>query len=381
MLYYLIEYLDELYGPPGFGVVQFITVRAALAAVTALFIAMFVGGRIIRWLKHQQVGERVRRDVIVSHAHKAGTPTMGGLIILLSMLGATLLWGAITEVYVWLIVLATAWMGIFGFADDYIKVVKGDKKGLAPLIKVVGQVSLGLLVGAILYFHPQFEPVQSITYVPFLKDRFLDYDFLSASVGFDVGWLIYIAVAVFIITAVSNSVNITDGLDGLASGVSAFVALGLVALSYIAGNAVLANFLSSIYLPGAGELSVFAAAMAAACFGFLWYNGYPASVFMGDTGSLSLGAAIGTMMLMIKKELLLPLLCAVFFVEACSVIIQTSYFKYTKRKSGEGKRVFRIAPLHHHYEAKGQHEAKIVLRFWIVTALAVIATLLTLRIR
>ncbi|NBB86167.1 MAG: phospho-N-acetylmuramoyl-pentapeptide-transferase, partial [Bacteroidetes bacterium] len=275
MLYYLIEYLDRLYDPPGFQVVQFITVRAALAAVTALFIALFLGKRIIRWLRAQQLGERVRDDVIVSHAHKAGTPTMGGVIILLSILGATLLWGALQEVYVWLIVLATAWMGAFGFADDYIKTVKQDKRGLAPRIKVVGQVTLGILVGGVLYFHPAFAEVRSITYLPFIRDGFVDYAVLGTIGPVDLTWLLYIGVSVFIITALSNSVNITDGLDGLATGVTAFVSLGLLALTYIAGNVVLANFLNSIYLPGAGELAVFAAAMAAACFGFLWYNGFP----------------------------------------------------------------------------------------------------------
>jgi len=381
MLYYLIEYLDRLYDPPGFQVVQFITVRAALAAVTALFIALFLGKRIIRWLRAQQLGERVRDDVIVSHAHKAGTPTMGGVIILLSILGATLLWGALQEVYVWLIVLATAWMGAFGFADDYIKTVKQDKRGLAPRIKVVGQVTLGILVGAVLYFHPEFAEVRSITYLPFIRDGFIDYAVLGTIGLVDLTWLLYIGVSVFIITALSNSVNITDGLDGLATGVTAFVSLGLLALTYIAGNVVLANFLNSIYLPGAGELAVFAAAMAAACFGFLWYNGFPASVFMGDTGSLALGAAVGAIMLMIRKELLLPLLGLVYLVEAGSVIIQTGYFKYSRWRTGTGQRVFRMAPLHHHYEAKGEHEAKIVLRFWIIAALAVIATLLVLRIR
>ncbi|NBC00133.1 MAG: phospho-N-acetylmuramoyl-pentapeptide-transferase [Bacteroidetes bacterium] len=381
MLYYLIEYLDRLYDPPGFQVVQFITVRAALAAVTALFIALFLGKRIIRWLRAQQLGERVRDDVIVSHAHKAGTPTMGGVIILLSILGATLLWGALQEVYVWLIVLATAWMGAFGFADDYIKTVKQDKRGLAPRIKVVGQVTLGILVGAVLYFHPEFAEVRSVTYLPFIRDGFIDYAVPGTIGPVDLTWLLYIGVSVFIITALSNSVNITDGLDGLATGVTAFVSLGLLALTYIAGNVVLANFLNSIYLPGAGELAVFAAAMAAACFGFLWYNGFPASVFMGDTGSLALGAAVGATMLMIRKELLLPLLGLVYLVEAGSVIIQTGYFKYSRWRTGKGQRVFRMAPLHHHYEAKGEHEAKIVLRFWIIAALAVIATLLVLRIR
>lgn len=385
MLYYLISYLERKFQPPGFQAVQFITVRAALAAITALFIALFIGRSIIRWLERQQIGERVREGKaagVVDHTHKAGTPTMGGVIILMAILGSTLLWGAIAEVYVWLIMLATAWMGAFGFADDYIKVVKKDKRGLAPRVKVIGQVSLGVIVGGVLYFHPHFAAVRSMTDMPFLRDIVLDYDVLQGwIVDFDLGWLIYIPVVIFIITATSNAVNLTDGLDGLAAGVTAIVAMGLVALCYVSGNIRLAEFLGVMYLPGAGELTIFATAMSAACFGFLWFNGYPASVFMGDTGALALGAAVSTLALMVKKELLLPLLCLVFFMETVSVIIQTSYFRYTRRRTGEGKRVFRMAPLHHHYEAKGTHEVKIVIRFWIITVITVIATLLSLRIR
>ncbi|MDQ7041090.1 MAG: phospho-N-acetylmuramoyl-pentapeptide-transferase [Rhodothermus sp.] len=381
MLYYLLQYLEVTYQPPGFQVFRFITVRAVLAALTALALSLFVGRRIIRWLQRKQLGEHVRNDMLISHAHKAGTPTMGGLIILLSLLVSVLLWGAIAEVYVWLALLATAWMGAFGLLDDYIKTILRDKRGLAPRIKLIGQVSLGLIVGSVLYFHPQFAEIHTITYVPFLKDRVFDYYFFGESLSVDIGWAVYLPVAVFIVTAVSNAVNITDGLDGLAAGTTAFVAGGLMVFAYISGNAILADFLNDLYLPGAGELAVFAAAMAAACLGFLWYNGYPAQVFMGDTGALALGAAIGTLALMVKKELLLPLLGAVYFVEALSVIIQTTYFKYTRWRTGTGRRVFRIAPLHHHFEAMGLHESKIVIRFWIITALTVLATLLTLRIR
>jgi phospho-N-acetylmuramoyl-pentapeptide-transferase len=381
MLYYLLQYLEVTFEPPGFQVFRFITVRAALAALTALMLSLFLGRRIIGWLKRQQLGEHVREDVPISHAHKAGTPTMGGLIILLSLLGSVLLWGAIAEVYVWLALLATAWMGLFGLVDDYIKTVKRDKRGLTPRIKLAGQVSLGLMVGSVLYFHPQFAEIHTITYVPFLKDKVFDYYFFGDSLPVDLGWLVYLPVAVFIVTAVSNAVNITDGLDGLAAGTTAFVAAGLMVFAYVSGNAILADFLNDLYLPGAGELTVFAAAMAAACLGFLWYNGYPAQVFMGDTGALALGAAVGTLALMVKKELLLPLLGAVYFIEALSVIIQTTYFKYTRWRTGRGQRVFRIAPLHHHFEAMGLHESKIVIRFWILTALTVLATLLTLRIR
>lgn len=385
MLYYLIQYLEARFEPPGFQVIQFITVRASLAALTALFISMIVGRRIITWLAAQQLGEQVREGVAagaVNHAHKAGTPTMGGLIILFAVLGATLLWGAIAEVYVWLVVVATAWMGAVGFADDYIKVVRKDKSGLPARIKIIGQVTLGLFVGIVIYFHPDFSTFHNLTYLPFVADETLDYNFLGNLVaGVDLGWVIYIPVVIFIVTALSNAVNLTDGLDGLAAGTTGLVAIGLTALAYIAGNAVFSDFLNEMMLPGAGEMTVFAAALAAGCFGFLWYNGYPATVFMGDTGALALGAAVGTMALMIKKELLLPLLCSVFFVESLSVIIQTSWFKYTRKKTGTGRRVFRMAPIHHHFEAGGTHEAKIVMRFWLVTALTVVMTLLILRIR
>lgn len=385
MLYYLIDYLERLYQPPGFQAIQFTTVRAGLAAITALVIAIFVGRRIINWLEKQQVGEQIRHGVdagLVDHTHKRGTPTMGGVIILLALLGSTILWGDLTEVYVWTIILATAWMGAFGFADDYIKTVKKNKTGLPAKIKLVGQVSLGIIVASILYFHPQFADVNTLTSLPFLKDYVVDYNFLSQwAGGVDVGWVIYFPVCIFIITALSNAVNLTDGLDGLAAGVTGIVALGLIVLCYVPGNALIAGYLNEMTLPGSGELVIFAAAMATSCLGFLWYNGYPATVFMGDTGSLALGAAVGTLALMIKKELLLPLLCLVFFVETLSVIIQTTYFKYTRRKTGVGKRVFKMAPIHHHFEVKGLHETKIVVRFWIITAITVIATLLTLRIR
>lgn len=385
MLYYFIEYLERVFQPPGFQIIQYITVRAGLAAITSLALTLFAGRAIIRWLSDKQIGEQVRTGQMagaVDHSHKQGTPTMGGLIILLSVLGSTILWGAVTEVYVWLILMATAWMGAFGFADDYIKVVKQDKSGLPARIKLIGQVSLGLIVGSVLYFHPQFSDIHTLTYLPFVKDETLDYDFLQyLFTGIDLGWLIYIPIVIFIIAALSNAVNLTDGLDGLAAGVTGIVALGLTALCYIAGNAVFAGFLNEMLLPGAGELTIFAAALAASCFGFLWYNGYPASIFMGDTGALSLGAAVGTLTLMVRKELLLPVLCAVFFWESLSVILQTTWFRYTRKKTGEGRRIFRMAPIHHHYEASGTHENKIVLRFWLITAMTVIAALLMLRIR
>lgn len=387
MLYYLFDYLEKLYQPPGFQLIKFINNRAALAAITALVISLFFGRKIIGWLREKQIGEQVREGELagaVDHSHKAGTPTMGGVIILISVLGSTLLWGALTEVYVWLILLVTAWMGGFGFADDYIKVVKRNKSGLPARIKLVGQVSIGIILGSILYFHPRFEEVNTLTYLPYIPfvsaDRLNYYFYEGWFGGLDLGWVLYVGIAVFIVTAVSNAVNLTDGLDGLATGVTAIVASGLFALCYAAGRPDFAEFLNLIYLPGAGELAVFGIAMAAACFGFLWHNGYPASVFMGDTGSLALGAAVGGMAMMVKIELLLPLLCAIYFIETISVIIQTSYFKYTRKKTGVGKRVFKMAPIHHHYEAKGVHEAKIVVRFWIVTAITVLGTFLILRL-
>ena len=385
MLYYLIDYLEQIYQPPGFQMIRFITVRATLAAITAMFISMVVGRNIINWLSRKQLGERVREGAgagAVSHAHKAGTPTMGGIVILLSILTSTLLWGAIAEIYVILAILAISWMGAFGFLDDYIKTVRKDKDGLPPKVKVVGQIAIGVIIGSVLYFLPQFEEYHTLTYMPFLRDKSIDYNVLRfVTEDVDLGFVIYIPVVVFIMTGVSNAVNLTDGLDGLTTGVTAFVAGGLVILCYVSGNVVLAEFLDIMYIPGTGELTIFAAAMTASCFGFLWFNGYPATVFMGDTGSLALGAAVAALTLMIRMELLLPLLGAVYFLEASSVIIQTGYFKYTKSRTGVGKRVFLMAPLHHHFEARGTHEAKIVTRFWILTAVMVVATLLTLRIR
>ncbi len=385
MLYYLINHIDQLYEPPGFQVIQFITVRAALASITALGIAMGAGRGIIRWLRRQQLGEQVREGEaagVVSHAHKAGTPTMGGIIILLAVGGATLLWGAIANTYVWLALIATAGLGVVGFVDDYLQTVQNREEGLRPRHKLAGQVSIGLFVGGVLYFHPDFAAYNTFTFMPFLKDQVVDYDlFRFWELGVDLGWVVYLPVVVFIVTATSNAVNLTDGLDGLTTGVTAFVSLGLIALVYISGNVQFATFLNVMYLPGTGELTVFVAAVTAACFGFLWYNGYPATVFMGDTGALALGGAVGSTILMVRKELLLPLLGIVYFAEAVSVILQTSYFKYTRRRTGEGERIFRMAPLHHHYEALGMHEAKIVTRFWIVTAITVIAALLMLRIR
>jgi len=385
MLYYLIDYIEQLYHPPGFQVVQFITVRAALAAITALLIALGGGQRIIRWLRSEQIGEQIREGEAagaVSHAHKAGTPTMGGVIILTALLGATLLWGDVANLYVWLILVVTGGLGALGFVDDYIKTVRKHKQGLDARYKLAGQIGIGLFLGGVLYFYPPFAEYNTLTFVPFVKESVLNYDiFRFWELGMDLGWLVYLPVAAFITTGVSNAVNLTDGLDGLTTGVTAFVALGLSGLVYVSGNVELATFLNVMFLSGTGELTVFTTAMAAACLGFLWYNGYPATVFMGDTGALALGGAVGATALMARKELLLPLLGIVYFAEAVSVILQTSYFKYTRHRTGRGRRIFDMAPLHHHFEARGMHEAKIVTRFWIVTAITVIAALLLLRIR
>ncbi|MDX1438986.1 MAG: phospho-N-acetylmuramoyl-pentapeptide-transferase [Rubricoccaceae bacterium] len=384
MLYLFLNWLEQTFQPPGFQVFEFTTVRASLAAGTALLIGLFAGKKIIRWLRHQQIGETIREGQdagAVSHSHKAGTPTMGGLIILLAIAGATLLWGDLRNIYVWLALLATLWMGAFGFADDYIKVVRKNKKGLAKRVKLFGQISLGVLLGTFLMTWSHLEGMHTVSSMPFLPNGTFDYDFLTPLFGVELGWLVYIPVITFILTGVSNAVNLTDGLDGLTTGAAAFVTLGLIVMVYITGNSVMAEFVNDLFISGTGELTIFAAAVAAACFGFLWYNGFPAQVFMGDTGSLALGAAIGTLAILIKKELYLPLLCAIFVIETVSVIIQTSYFKYTRKKYGEGRRVFRMAPLHHHYEALGVHENKIVVRFWIVTALLVILTLFLLRLR
>ena len=383
MLYHLFTWLNETYHPPGFDVFRFITVRATLAAGTALLIAIFGGKPVIRSLRRRLIGETIREGEdagAVSHAHKAGTPTMGGLILLASLAGGVLLWGDLTNVYVWLALGATLWMGAFGFADDYIKVVRKNKKGLAERTKLIGQISLGLIVSGILLWLHALDGVHTITSLPLVPDGTVDYAALAPWSDL-AGRVVYVIAITFILTGVSNAVNLTDGLDGLTAGTTAFVMLGLVAMTYVTGNVNLAAFVNDVYLPGTGELTVFAAAVAAACFGFLWYNGHPAQVFMGDTGSLALGAAVGTLAILIKKELYLPVLCAVFFAETVSVIVQTGYFKYSRAKTGTGVRVFRMAPLHHHYEAQGIHESKIVIRFWIVSALLVILTLFLLRIR
>lgn len=377
MLYELFNWLEQTFALPGATAMAFISTRTGLAAVSSLLISLFIGKRIIAWLRRMQLGEVVRDDIGLDHQSKQGTPTMGGVIILLSTLIPSLLFVRMDSIYGWLIFFVMLTLGLVGFIDDYIKVVKKNKSGLAGRFKIAGQVSVGLVLGLVLYSHPNFEAVNTLSTVPFAKNLTIDYAYFGETVG----WFIYLGVSIFIITAVSNATNLTDGLDGLATGISAICGIVFAIFAYVSGRIDFSGFLDIMYLPGAGELTVFAAALVGACMGFLWYNTHPASVFMGDTGSLALGGAFGALALMLHKELLLPFICGVFFFETVSVIIQTSYFKYTKWTTGEGQRFFLMAPIHHHFEKKGWSESKIVVRFWIVAILMALISLLTLKIR
>ncbi|TYP92212.1 Phospho-N-acetylmuramoyl-pentapeptide-transferase [Fodinibius salinus] len=378
MLYELLHWFEVNFQPAGFGAFEFITTRAAVAAAMALFISVMIGQRIIKWLEKMQLREVIRDDIgLDNHLGKAHTPTMGGIIILLAVLIPALLWMKMDSIYTWMIILVTLLLGIVGFVDDYIKVVKQDKSGLSGTFKIIGQISVGLMVGLTLYFWPEFQDFNTLTTVPFLKSVNIDYAFLGEALG----WVIYIPMVIFVITAVSNATNLTDGLDGLAAGTSAIAGLILGIFAYVSGRTDFSDFLDIIYLPGSGELTIFCASLVGACMGFLWYNTHPASVFMGDTGSLALGGSFGALALMLHKELLLPIICGIFFIETISVIIQTTYFKFTKRKYGEGKRVFLMTPIHHHFEKKGLPESKIVVRFWIIALLLGILSLLTLKLR
>lgn len=378
MLYELIEYLETNYQPPGFGAFEFITTRSAVAAAMSLIISLLIGRRIIRWLERMQLKEVIREDIgLDNHLGKAHTPTMGGMIILLAILIPAILWMRMDSIYTWLIILVTLVLGIVGFVDDYIKVVKQDKSGLSSRFKLAGQITVGLALGGVLYFWPEFQDFNTLSTVPFLKRVNIDYAFLGEALG----WIIYIPVVIFIITALSNATNLTDGLDGLAAGTSAIAGLILGIFAYVSGRTDFSDFLDIIYLPGSGELTIFCASLVGACMGFLWYNAHPASVFMGDTGSLALGGAFGALALMLHKELLLPVICGIFFMETVSVIIQTTWFKYTRKKYGAGRRVFLMTPIHHHFEKKGWPESKIVVRFWIIAVLLGILSLLTLKLR
>ncbi|HEX9654067.1 MAG TPA: phospho-N-acetylmuramoyl-pentapeptide-transferase [bacterium] len=361
MLYYLLFPLREFVS--GLNLFRYITFRSAWAAITALLISFIVGPYIIKKLRENQIGEEIRADGPQTHLKKAGTPTMGGLIILSALVIPTLLWAKVTNIYILLIMFATLWMGIVGFVDDYLKVVKKYPKGLVARYKLAGQISLGLIVGAILYFSPQFEGIHTLSTLPFFKDYEIDFGIL------------YIPMVVFVITFFSNAVNLTDGLDGLAIGLVGISSLAWAAIAYISGRVDFSDYLNIIYLPGAGELTVFCAALVGAALGFLWYNASPAQVFMGDTGALALGSALGTLAILLKKELLLVIIGGVFVAEALSVIIQVSYYKRTKR------RVFKMAPIHHHFELSGWEEQKVVVRFWIIGILLVLFSLSTFKIR
>lgn len=409
MLYYLFEYLDKSLDVPGTGVFQYITFRSGLAVLLSLLISTIFGKRIINFLRNQQVGETVRELGLDGQTQKAGTPTMGGLIIIMATLIPVLLLAKLDNIYIILLIVTTLWMGTIGFIDDYIKIFKKDKQGLKGKFKVIGQVGLGLIVGSVLYFNPgvtvrkdtqrtnilqqntetiissvPMEEKSTATTIPFFKNNELDYaDLLSfLGEGYETwAWLIFIPIVIFIITAVSNGANLTDGIDGLAAGTSAISVLTLGIFTFVSGNIIFSNYLNIMYIPNSGEMTVFISAFVGALIGFLWYNSFPAAVFMGDTGSLTIGGIIAVIAIAIRKELLIPVICGIFLAENLSVVMQVSYFKYTKKKFGEGRRIFLMSPLHHHYQKMGYHESKIVTRFWIVGILLAILSIVTLKLR
>lgn len=419
MLYHLFEYLDREFDLPGAGMFRYISFRAGLAIMLSLVISLLLGSRIIRSLKRLQIGETVRDLGLEGQKQKEGTPTMGGLIILLAILVPCLLLARLDNVYILIMVLTTVWMGVIGFVDDYIKIFKKNKQGLKAKFKLFGQIVLGLIVGLTMLLHQDVvirltpeaaakngyvvtNHVQihdasvpgewknmvycksSLTNVPFFKGNQFDYKTLVWFMGDNARnfiWIVFIPLVILIVTAVSNGSNLTDGLDGLATGVSAIIALALAILAYVSGNTIIAEYLNILYIPYSAELVIFSCCFLGACIGFLWYNSYPAKVFMGDTGSLTLGAIIAVMAIALRKELLIPVLCGIFLIEILSVMIQVYYFKYTKRKYGEGRRIFRMSPLHHHFQKLGMHEAKIVTRFWIVGVMLAVLTLITLKVR
>jgi phospho-N-acetylmuramoyl-pentapeptide-transferase len=436
MLYYLFSWLSKTFHLPGAGLFQFLTFRIAMAIVLSLLIATIYGKKIIEFLRNRQIGETVRDLGLEGQIQKKGTPTMGGIIILLSILIPTLLFANLDKLYIRLMILCTVWLGIIGFLDDYFKLrarkkaqesgekfVKKDSDGLAGISKIIGQVGLGIIIGVSLYFsnavtverevittpsaqlqkgerlakdsniivrklngiEKRFVKVKTpITTIPFVKNHQFNYSKLISWIGPGAEkytWIIYILIVTFIITAVSNGANLTDGLDGLAAGVSAIIGAGIGVFVYVSGNYILADYFDVMYIPNLGELSIFVGAFVGACIGFLWYNAFPAQVFMGDTGSLALGGIIASLAIIVRKELLIPIFCGVFLIENLSVILQVSYFKYTKKKYGEGKRIFLMSPLHHHFQKKGFHESKIAVRFWIITILCVVVSIVTLKIR
>lgn len=407
MLYSIVKYLNTRYDFPGAGLVEFLSFRAMFAVIVALLFTLVVGKKIINYLHRKQVGETVRDLGLDGQNQKEGTPTMGGIIIILGTLLPVLLIAKLDNIYILILLFTTLWMGAIGLLDDYIKIFRKNKAGLQGKFKIIGQVILGVVVGSALYLHPKvtvrkelpasekvieatttqrFGPQEKdlITTIPFLKDNTFNYSDLlplEATKAFKWAWLIFIPVVIFIITAVSNAANLTDGIDGLAAGSSAIMVFVLGIFAWVSGNVIFADYLNIMYIPNAGEISVFIAAFLGALIGFLWYNTYPASVFMGDTGSLTIGALISVIALMIRKELLIPVLCGIFVLENLSVALQVGYFKLTRKKYGEGRRIFLMAPIHHHYQKKGFHESKIVARFWIIGILLAVLSIVTLKIR
>jgi phospho-N-acetylmuramoyl-pentapeptide-transferase len=411
MLYYIFDFLERRFDLLGAQVFQYISFRAGGAAFLSLLISLLIGKRIIRYLQKRQIGEIVRNLGLQGQIEKKGTPTMGGIIIIAAIVIPSLLFAQLDNIYVILMIVATLWMGFIGFLDDYIKVFRKNKEGLAGKFKVVGQVGLGLIVGLTLYFHddvvlrefvrdpvrlevagePEDEPItektpyqdikSTATTIPFVKDNVVNYDKVLPAEFQDYTWIVYVLIVIFVTTAISNGANITDGIDGLAAGVSAIIGLTLAIFAYVSGNVIFSEYLNIMYLPNTGELVIFCAAFVGACIGFLWFNAYPAQVFMGDTGSLSLGGIIAVLAFALRKEWLLPVLCGIFLIENLSVVMQVSYFKYTRKKYGEGRRIFKMSPLHHHYQKMDYHESKIVTRFWIIGILLAIMTLTTLKLR
>lgn len=408
MLYYLFEFLEKQYEFPGASVFQYLSFRAAVAIIFSLGFSLISGRRIIRYLKNKQIGESVRDLGLTGQKEKEGTPTMGGIIIILSTLLPVILLARLDNIYILLLIVSMFWMGLVGWVDDYIKIFKKNKDGLKGKFKVLGQFILGALVGATLFFHPdvtvrtEVQPIAQIagveegivfqaenikatlTTIPLIKNNEFDYHWLIGWMGIPSGsftWIIFIPIVIFIITAVSNGANLTDGIDGLAGGTSAIIVFALGVFAWVSGNVNFASYLNIMYIPNVGEIAVFIAAFLGGLIGFLWYNTFPASVFMGDTGSLSIGAVISVIAVIVRKELLIPLLCGVFFVETLSVVLQVSYFKYTRSKTGVGQRIFKMAPLHHHFQKSGFHESKIVARFWIVGIILAVLSIVTLKLR
>ncbi|MBT5507112.1 MAG: phospho-N-acetylmuramoyl-pentapeptide-transferase [Flammeovirgaceae bacterium] len=395
MLYHFFDYIDQEFDLFGVGVFQYISFRAGLAVLISLLITITFGQRLISLLKAFQLGESIRDLGLSGQMEKQGTPTMGGIIILLGIIIPTLLFADLTNIYILLLIISAIWMGSIGFIDDFLKIKKKNKEGLRGKFKIIGQVALGLLVGGTMVSHPDIvvrefnsndislysDIKSSATTIPFFKNNEFQYSWLLPDFLSEYAWVVYILMVTFIVTAVSNGVNITDGIDGLAAGTTAIIAMSLAILAYLSGNVIFSNYLNIMYIPNSGELVIFCAALVGACIGFLWYNAFPAQVFMGDTGSLALGGIVAVLALAVRKELLIPLLCGIFFIELLSVIIQVAYFKYTKSKFGEGQRVFLMSPIHHHFQKKGLHESKIVTRFWTVGILLAVLTLATLKLR